>query len=99
MVDKAAALQMILSKAQKVPEGATVTSWKTVPHKAIWNDIGLKCLLPTEAMADAFWNVFSEKCKYLNGNGGYYESFGLAYEAMLDAWEDQPLKTPDGSEL
>lgn len=77
----------IMKENRQVPAGAEVTEWKTVPHRAVWKDNGIKCLMPTTAMADAFWRVFSKRCKYLDGSSGYYESFGAAYEAMLDAWQ------------
>lgn len=83
-----ALIDRIMRENRRVPDGAEVTEWKTVPHRAVWKDSGIKCLLPTTAMADAFWRVFSERCKYLNGSTGYYESFGAAYEAMLDAWDE-----------
>lgn len=76
-----------LAQEKRLADHITVTEWKRVPHRGVW-DNGIKALMPTPAMADAFWRVFSKKCKYLGGSTGYYESFGAAYEAMLDAWEE-----------
>lgn len=87
--EQEALIEEIMEENRYIPNGAEVTEWKTVPARAVWKDNGIKCSMPTVAMMDAFWAVFSEKCKYFGGPRGYYESFASAYEAMLDAWTDE----------
>lgn len=85
-------LRKILAEKSLSPN-MRVTEWKKVPSKAIWPDINIKALLPTTAMAEAFWAVFNKRFCRLEGSSGYYESFGAAYEAMLEA-ADESWQSP-----